>query len=324
MNRTPHSPEARDLMPWLAFLAAPMFFSTNLIFGRSLAGDIDPFLLALIRWSCVALLLTPFLWAERGMARRVAAAHPVRLLTLGFLGMWMAGAIVYLALRHTSAINANLIYTTSPLMIILIEAAFFGRAIARRELAGVLIAFVGVAIIILKGDVSALAALRFNAGDVLIALAALTWAAYSVLQREPGIKRLSNLGLFAIIAWAGVLTLLPAVPVLAWTGALRVPPPETWPRIAGLVLLSSLAAFSLFQFAVRRLGASTAGLSLYLMPVFGVGLAWAALGERLEPYHLAGIAAVVAGIILATTRRGTKPIPSAEAAERRERLKQPE
>jgi drug/metabolite transporter (DMT)-like permease len=293
----------RDLTPWLAFLAAPLFFSTNLIFGRSLADEIDPFLLALIRWASVAVILAPFLWFERATVRDVALRHPARLMVLGFLGMWMAGAIVYLALHHTTAINANLIYTTSPLMIILIEAAYFRRPIAARELAGVLMAFAGVAVIVLKGDVSALATLDLNAGDLLIALAALSWAAYSVLQREPGIKRLSNLALFGVIAWAGVLTLLPAMPVLAWTGTLAAPPAEALPRIAGLVILSSLAAFSLFQFAVRHLGASTAGLSLYLMPVFGIGLAWLTLGERLQPFHGVGIAAVVAGIALATIRR---------------------
>jgi drug/metabolite transporter (DMT)-like permease len=290
------------LAPWAAFLAAPLFFSTNLVFGRSLADDIDPFLLALIRWLCVAILLTPFVLREAVTARTVLMAHPARLLALGFLGMWMAGAIVYLALHHTSAINANLIYTTSPLMIIVIEAVLFGRKTAVKEMLGVALAFTGVAIIILRGDVSALATLSFNPGDVLIALAALSWAAYSVLQREPGVKRLSNLALFGVIAWAGVLTLLPAVPVLAITGRLELPQADAWSRIAGLVFLSSLAAFSLFQFAVRHLGASTAGLSLYLMPVFGVALAWMMLGERLEGFHVAGIAAVVAGIALATIR----------------------
>ncbi|NJR13271.1 MAG: DMT family transporter [Phyllobacteriaceae bacterium] len=286
--------------PWLAMIAAPAFFSTNLIFGRSLADEMDPFVLAFTRWALVALLLTPFVLRSAPEARAIVREHWRLLLALGFLGMWISGAIVYLALHHTSAINATLIYTTSPVMIVLIEALFYGRRIGLREIFGMAIAFCGVALIVLKGDIGALASLRLNPGDMMIALAALSWAAYSVLYRSPALKALPNLAVFGLVAWAGTLCLLPAVVWVALDGGAIVPAAAAWPRIAGLVLLSSLAAFGLFQFGVRALGASLTGIFMYMMPPYGVLMAIVFLGETLERFHIVGIIAVLSGIVLAT------------------------
>ncbi len=94
----------------LVMLATPLFFSTNVIFGRYLAADASPFLLALLRWAAVAVLLSPFLWRERAAARNAIGASPWRPLVLGMLGMVVCGAVVYVGLARTTATNGNLIY----------------------------------------------------------------------------------------------------------------------------------------------------------------------------------------------------------------------
>ena len=73
--------------------------------------------------------------------------------------------------------------------------------------------------------------------------------------------------------------------------------------IAGVALFSSVLAYVFWSRGVEQLGASVAGLFVHLMPVFGVVLAWAVLGERVAPYHVAGIALILAGIYV-TSRRG--------------------
>ena len=286
-------------LAWAAMLAAPLFFSTNILFGSSLAAEVNPFILAFTRWFLVAILLTPFVLKEWQTAKAVARLHWRLMLCLGFLGMWVSGAIVYLALHYTTAINSNLIYTASPVLIILIETVFFGRRVVFREISGVLLALIGVVLIVLRGKFAALTTLSLNPGDLLIALAALSWAGYSILYRTPGLKRLSNLSLFGVVAWAGTIALSPAILILALKGDATLPPTDTWARISGLVVLSSLAAFGLFQYGVRAMGASLSGMFMYLMPVYGVAMAILFLGERLQNYHIVGIVMVLAGLVLA-------------------------
>ncbi|MDP3898721.1 MAG: DMT family transporter [Mesorhizobium sp.] len=284
----------------LVMLVTPLFFSTNLIFGRLVIPEVAPFLLATIRWGAVALALSPFLLRERRTALLVWQQNAGLILLLGFLGMWICGGGVYVALGFTTATNGTLIYTSSSVMIILLEAAFFGRAIGWREALGSLIAFLGIAAIVLKGDIAALAAFEFNAGDLIFVGAAVSWAVYSILYRSPRLAKLSNMALFAMVALAGALLL---APFAAWEVLSGQPVPATptaWSGIAGIILFASLLAFSGFQFGARTLGPSLAGIFMYLMPPFGVGMAVLFLGEAFQPFHAAGIALVMGGVVLAT------------------------
>ena len=281
-------------------LVTPLLFSTNLVVGRMVVEEVAPFTLAFVRWTCVAIALLPFALRLREDARGAAAANWRLILLLGFLGMVVCGGGVYLGLQHTTATNGALIYATSPVIIILIEALSFGRRIAVREAVGSALAFAGVAVIVLRGDPGTLAALDFNPGDLLIFAAAICWAAYGVLYRSPGLSGVPGMGLFALIAIAGAALNLP-VALWEFTSGGGLPmTPRAWSGLAGIVLFASLLAYSGFQFGARTLGPSLTGIFMYLMPVYGAALAVMLLGETIMPYHLAGIALVLSGISLAT------------------------
>lgn len=299
----------------LVMLATPLLFSTNLIFGRAVIGDVAPFTLAFIRWALVALVLAPFLLRERQMLLTVMTARPGLVATLSFLGMVVCGAGVYLALTSTTATNGTLIMTSSSVFIILIEAAFFGRAIGVREAIGSAIAFAGVAVIVLKGDLTALLRLDFHWGDVLFVAAAFCWAVYSILYRSQDLRGVSNLGLFGVVAAVATLMLAPIAAIEFTLGGSMPDQPSDWISIAGIVVFASLLAFSGFQYGVRALGASLAGIFMYLMPPFAVTMAVVFLGETFLPFHAAGIALVMGGVILATfpsrTKKAQPSVPSA-------------
>ena len=296
----------------LVMVVTPLLFSTNLIFGRAVIGDVAPFTLAFIRWALVALVLAPFLLRERRMLRTVLTSRPWLIATLSFLGMVVCGAGVYLALTSTTATNGTLIMTSSSVFIILIEAAFFGRPIGVREAIGSAIAFAGVAVIVLKGDLAALLRLDFHWGDVLFVIAAFCWAVYSILYRAPDLRGLSNLALFGLVTLVAMLMLAPMAVVEFALGGSMPDQAADWVSIAGIVIFASLLAFSGFQYGVRALGASLAGIFMYLMPPFAVTMAVVFLGETFQPFHAAGIALVMGGVILATfpSRKAQPSVPS--------------
>ena len=290
----------RVRLAYLVMIAAPLFFSTNLVFGRSVVGEVSPFMLAFLRWGLVAVALAPFMVAERGAIRQVLRDHTGLILMLGFLGMWICGGLIYFGLEWTTATNGILIYTTSPVMILLLEAVFSGRRIGVREGIGAAVAFLGVATIVLRGEPAALLALDFNAGDLIILGGALAWSVYSIIYRAPGLQVLATPALLGLIAAAGAAMLLPVALAEIAMGANLPVTANAWRGIGGIVLFASLLAFSTYQFGVRHLGASLAGIFMYMMPPWGVMLAVLLLGERLQLFHAAGIALVMGGVILAT------------------------
>ncbi|MCY0146908.1 DMT family transporter [Hoeflea sp. G2-23] len=292
--------------PLTVMILTPLFFSSNLIFGRAAISQVAPFTLAFLRWSAAAMVLAPFVWMARDRVRVYLANEPVHWLTMGFLGMWVCGAGVYYALQFTTATNGTLIYTTSPLMVIVLERLFFGRATRWRELLGIIVGFLGVAIIVLKGDLIGLASFSANDGDLMFIAAAFSWALYSVLLKGRRTDGLPVSALFGTITVAGALLLAPFA-FWEWQSGAHMPVTiSAWGSIAGIVLFSSLLAFSGFQYGVARLGASTASVFMYLLPVYGVGLAVLVLGEPFHTYHAVGIATVLGGLVLATAPGGRR------------------
>ena len=290
---------SETFLAYVILAIAPLFFSTNVVFGRA-AQDIEPFTLAALRWSLTAIILLAATRRHWPSMRETLRTNLLLLMTVGFLGMWICGGAVYLALKYTTATNGTLIYTIPPVIIVVIEFLWRGRPIALREMAGILLAFLGVLAIVLKGDPAAIFRLDFNPGDLAFVVAAISWALYSVLLKSKSLAHLSTVPLLALVACAGAATLIPfAAAEIVLTGNFPSTARQWW-IISGIVVLASIISFSTFQYGVKVLGPSIAGIFLYLLPPCGIGLAWLFLGEQLLPFHFAGMAMILGGVIIAT------------------------
>ena len=215
------------LFAYAAMLISPVFFSTNVVFGRA-ATDIAPFLLAFIRWGLSGMILLLLCRNRWPQMLSIARAHWPTLTLLGFLGMFICGGIVYLALRTTTATNGILIYTAPPIIIILIERFWRQRPLKWRENLGITLAIFGVVVIVAKGSLQTILTLDFNSGDLLFVLAAVSWAIYSVVLKSRIFANLGTLPLFALVALFGAATLFPfALWEIIEGNASARPPPAT-------------------------------------------------------------------------------------------------
>jgi drug/metabolite transporter (DMT)-like permease len=237
------------------------------------------------------------LWAQRAVVRR----EWLHLLVLGFFGMYICGAWVYVAGRTTTSTNIALIYAVTPMAIAAASSMLLHERLSRAQWAGVVLALLGLLFVIAKGDPARLLAVQFVAGDAWIIAAAASWTLYSVLlKRWP-----SALGpgerLVAIIG-GGLLVLLPTTLLEA---TLMPTPPFGW-GAAGLVLLAAVLpgvlSYGAYSYLQRELGASRTAMMLYLAPVYGALLAWLVLGEVPGWYHLVGAAMILPSIWLASRK----------------------
>ncbi|MCL6708861.1 DMT family transporter [Pseudomonas sp. R2.Fl] len=288
------------LFDWLLFFLAPVFFSSNLIFGRGISGEIAPFTTALIRWAGSAAIMFPVVYLHRQPALAFIRRHWAVWLWLGVLGMGICGGFVYWALTLTTASNATLIYTTSSLFIILFQWLFQSKPVGRAQFAGMAIAFLGVAVIVFEGSWQKVLEFHFNTGDIGILIAAVAFALYSLTLRHPGAANLGPLPLFGVLAISGALVLVPPAAYEMANGGLMPDSLHDWLMLAGIILFASLAAFYCFQHAVHVFGPGLAGTTLYLMPPISIVMAVVFLGETFHAYHAAGIVLVMGGLLLAT------------------------
>ena len=287
------------LLIYFLLAIMPLLFVSNVVIGRAVAHSIEPWTLAFWRWALASLILLPF--AARGLAdnraRLRAAAGDI--FVLGFLGMLVCGGAFYLSLHWTTAIHGVLIYTVAPLLIVLLDAVFFGEPITVPRLVGMLFGFLGVATIVLEGEPQRLLTLAFNPGDILMAICATAWAVYSVWLRRERVRAIPTLPAFAAICIAGTLTLAPPMAFEAFSGFFPTGL-TAWAAIVVLAVLPSVLAYGIFQIGVQAVGASVVSVFMYLLPVYGVVVANITLGESFRAYHAAGLVLVLAGVVLAT------------------------
>ena len=278
----------------------PLFFSTNLIFGRATVPLIEPWTLAFLRWGIAFLILFPFCWNNILQNLPIFKQYWVTLAVLGFLGMWICGAVVYFALKHTTATNGTLIYTTSPIMVVILEWQFRGRAMVAREFIGILLSITGIFAIVFQGSLQQLLQLEFSIGDLLILLSAVSFALYSLILKRSVFSNVPSLTMFAIVCFAGAATIFPfAIFEIIYfqqfpTGG------QEWLNISGIVIVSSILAFLIFQIGVKQVGPSMTSLFMYLLPLYGVGLSVIFLNEVIEIYHVFGSILIIFGVIIAT------------------------
>lgn len=283
---------------WLVLIATLLLWSGNWIVARAVRAEVSPAVATVGRLLIVLVILSPF--ALPGLSKKWGklSARDWRILAaLGLAGGGPHLALQWLGLHYTTAASGILYLSTTPIFILLMSHAL-GERIRARQWTGVAISFCGVFLIATQGHP---AALSFNRGDLMALASMVMWAAYTVLlrvRRDP----LAVMELLVMVCLFGALFMLPW---LAWeavgSGRLQLTLEGTL-AVAYSAIGSLLLAYAGWSYVVARLGAARAGVTLHLMPAFGVVLSAIFLGEYPRWFHFAGIALILAGVALSSFR----------------------
>jgi drug/metabolite transporter (DMT)-like permease len=171
------------LLPYLLVSLAPLFWSGNFVLGRALHESIPPIALSFWRWAVALLILLPFV-SQR--ARELAGAlrrHWAILSLLGLLGVTNFNTFVYIGLQTTTATNAVLLVSATPVLILALSYFLLGQSVRPVQALGVLLSLSGVGAIVTAGEPTVIADLALNSGDLWILGAVASWALYSVCLR---------------------------------------------------------------------------------------------------------------------------------------------
>ncbi|HWP56489.1 MAG TPA: DMT family transporter [Candidatus Acidoferrales bacterium] len=282
-------------LDYLLLFLPPFFWSTNFVIGKSLAGEVPPWTLNTGRFAVSALIVLPLIVYRGGW--RVPRKYAFTLIVMSLTGVTAFNSVLYIGLNHTSALNATLVNSTTPLTTAGLAWLLIGERMPRRRLAGIALSFFGVTWIVARGELAALVDLRFSFGDVIVLFATLLWGFYSVMAKRT-MAALSPFVVTAITTVLGALFLLPiAFFELSFQPA-DLARAEIVAAFLYLGALPSFAAFLLWNRSVLLFGPSRAALAYNTLPLHAVWLAAVFLGETLMPYQLFGGLAIMAGVLL--------------------------
>ena len=240
----------------------------------------------------------------RALARRDVGIA----VALGAIGYGaQAGAALAALDRLDASLFALLLYTFP--VVVTVAAIALGRERASGRTAFALVLASAGLVLVLAGASSGSLDPR---GTALALGAAVIYSAY-ILSSEGVAARVGPLVLSTILCTGAATTLTLAGLAggdldpggVSTTGYL-------W--LAGLAVVSTVAAITLFFAGLRRVGPTTASILSTLEPVVTVALAFAVFGESLGPTQLAGGALVLTAVLAVRARRSDSAPPEVRRA----------
>lgn len=288
------------LLPaYLAATLATALWGTQPPLVRLAVAEAGFLSLAFVRALASALpLLAVLVWQRGWRTFAVPRADALRFVALGTGALMVSQVALFYALTRLPVSAMAVIYYTSPVFVAAFAALWLGEPLRRPVLAGVALAFAGIALLALRGG-TAVGTLD-PLGVAAALLGALAWAAYTVGGRDL-LARYAPLHVVALTNMVSALAFLPLALLLEPPQA-RAAPLWVWLIVIALGVLAIGVGNVLWYRALQRLPAARVGAFMYTIPLWAIVLGAIWLGEPITPPLLGSAALVVGGLWLAQRR----------------------
>ena len=280
----------------------------NLIYGANYAiaktvmpHFISPFGFIFVRVFFATLLF----WAFNALIsnkEKIDRKDFPRLALCGLLGVAANQLLFFSGLNLTSPINASLIMTTVPVIVLVSSALILGEKIGWKKVLGVSLGLSGAALLVLNKKELSLENSSFT-GDLLVLLNGTSYSLYLVLVKPLMQKYNSQ----TVVKWAFLVGLIIITP-FGWQEAGEVDwnslPTEAWLAILYVILGTTFLAYLLNAWALRYVNSSVVGIYIYLQPLFASLIA-VSIGQDSLSWEKAGYSLLIfAGVYLVTRPSG--------------------
>ena len=271
-------------------------WASNIAAARIAAGEIPGWALISLRMALIAIPLVPFVAMPRG--------HMWKIFGLSVTVGTMHFGLMFVALEHIHVGTAALIIQTSVPFALLLALIFFREKFGWYRATGILVSFIGVALVVGEPRLSDSLFYAF-----LALISALAFGGANLQLRGLG-----GVNVFAINGWMAVFAIpqMAALSYLFETGqieAIKNASMESWIAILHMGIIVSIVGHGLWYQLVPKYQTNQTMPFTLLIPVFGVSFGIVLLGETLSWHILAGGLVTIAGVAIIVFRR----VPQAAA-----------
>lgn len=284
----------------LALLSMTVIWGLNAVIVKATYAQIPPMAFMALRFVIAGALLLAVLWrAERSL--RLPRREWMAFIAAGMVGTGFYQPLFLTGLSMTTASTTSLIIATSPAFVALINRILGRELLPPRAWIGIMLTFIGVALIIQGGEGVTLNSQALW-GDLLVLIGSFLWALYAVLA-APLMASYTPLRVTAMTTSLGAAPLIvvgaPAAVALDWSQVNG----WGWSGILYSAVFAIVVGYIIWNSGVKKIGGARTALYNNLIPVVGAIGAAIFLGEALTPFKIAGALVIFAGLHLARTAR---------------------
>ena len=296
------------MTPAAALLLAILIWASNSIMVKVVLREVAPLTLTWLRFLLAALVYVPYAAATWRRSPGYSPREWVLLVGAGIALVPVFSLTLYWALTYTSVANTALVRMTEPAWVLLLGAVLLGERATRRQLAGLALALVGTAALVLLGRQPGggdhhVLGIAFMIGN------SVAWVGYilcfkNLLRRH----RVTPVTVHAALAGSVILFLVTGPTQAA--GIAREAAAMSrfaWILVIAMALIVTIGSNQLFSYGLQRVTAGTAAAYSYLTPVLAAILAWLFLGEPVTAAVLLCGVVIATGVYLLNRRDAVRP-----------------
>lgn len=224
--------------------------------------------------------------------------HGIMYTILGIVGIFGFNAFFFFGMNHTSPLNGALIMGTNPLVTMLLAFYILKAPITKKQILGILFAFLGVILVLTRGSWEVIQTLSFSIGDILILAGNVCWALYGVLGRKY-LKTSSSLETTTYTMIIGAICLIVlAINSPSANGETTVPL-FAWGAILFMAIFTSVLGYLWWNKAMEMIGAANTAVFFNLVPVVTL-LISVATGTPVTAVQVIGTVMVISGVLFSS------------------------
>jgi drug/metabolite transporter (DMT)-like permease len=302
-------PRHRALGYAMVAVAATLFAINGTVSKVILGSGIDAQQLTEVRCAGALLGLMVIALATRPAALPLRRSELPLIVALGVVGLALVQWSYFFAIHRVAIGVALVIQFVGPILVALWARFVYHEQVRARIWVSLVLALTGLLLVVEIWETNG----PNGAGLAAAALAAVTYAAY-ILLAERGVRSRDAVSLsawgffFATLFWSLVAPWwnFPSdrvgsdVSLLGNVASHHLP---VWALMLWMVVLGTIVPFVLVVGALRRISAIRVGITAMLEPIVAIAVAWAWLGESLDPVQVSGAAVTLAGVALALSSR---------------------
>lgn len=283
----------------LTLFAIAVIWALNFSVVKASLNEIDPHSFNSVRFILAAgLIWLIIVWKKAWFS--IPKKDWIPLIFIGLIGNLLYQWLFIVGIDLTLSANAAVMLGTIPIWIAIFSHLFTDEKMTLLKLLGVVLAFAGVAAIVGGGDNPLSFASDTFRGDIIIVLAAVTWAVYTIRSKR-FLQRYTALQFSGVMSFTGAVLL---------TGLMLISSESTqWsvvslPAYGGMIYSGALSiglAYLIWNNGIVEVGPVKTSVYQNLVPVLGLAFGVVLLNESLTSMQYAGSAVVVLGIVI--TRR---------------------
>jgi drug/metabolite transporter (DMT)-like permease len=213
---------------------------------------------------------------------------------LGFIGYYLSSLLDMIGLQYVAAGIGRLLLFLYPTIVVIISALVLGKRISRREVAALIITYIGVGFVVSSqfGKPSP----NFWLGAALVMCGAVTFSIYLVGSGEV-VARLGTIRFTTYATLAASIYCILQFLLLRPFGALALPL-RVYELVLAMALFSTVMPLFMMAEALRRIGASRVAMISSLGPAATVISGYLGLDERMTVVQTIGGVLIVSGVLI--------------------------